>query len=215
MTPTSHRGFDILLRATYLLLALQIGVIIKVSLDFGFDRATETLPLLLMGAALLSGHLRRLSARPPDRGAARWLLASRIAALCLLALGTIAVAYLRFATPASPDGSLVVAAVFSLMWVIIALKGAAMGKLMPGSSVGLRVTWTRQSRLAWDRGHRTLGRVLFWGGLIGLATCLLAHPLVSLAMWGTTVALAVALALLGSWRNWRVDPDRHDGHPAC
>jgi uncharacterized membrane protein len=97
---------------------------------------------------------------------------------------------------------------FALMWVIIALKGAAMGKLRPGSSVGLRVSWTRQSRLAWDRGHRALGRILFWGGLIGLATSLVVAPLATVAMWFVTVALAMAVSLYVSWRTWLVDPDR-------
>jgi uncharacterized membrane protein len=72
----------------------------------------------------------------------------------------------------------------------------------------LRVPWTRQSRLAWDRGHRALGRILFWGGLAGLAMSLVVAPLTSTTLWATTVALAVTTALIESWRAWRLDPAR-------
>jgi uncharacterized membrane protein len=78
----------------------------------------------------------------------------------------------------------------------------------------LCVSWTKQSRLAWDRAHRALGRILFWGGLIGLATSLVLAPFTSLALWPGTVAVAVTAALIESWRAWRLDPDRSGGHPA-
>jgi uncharacterized membrane protein len=79
--------------------------------------------------------------------------------------------------------------------------------------MGLCVFWTRHSRLAWDRAHRTLGRVLFWGGLLGLAISLIVAPLVSIAMWAGTVVLAVTAALIESRRAWRLDPERSgDGH---
>jgi len=97
---------------------------------------------------------------------------------------------------------------FALLWLVIALKGAGIGKLKPGSAMGLRVYWTCRSRLAWDRAHRVLGRILFWGGLVGLATSLVVPPFTSLALWAATVALAVTTALLESWRTWRLDPDR-------
>ena len=161
-----------------------------------------------MATALFVGGQRKLAARPPNRGAARWLVASRAAALSLLALATLVIGYRRLVPATAPPPELAVQGLFTLMWAIIALKGAAMGKLKPGSAMGLCVPWTKQSRLAWDRAHRTLGRVLFWGGLIGLSSSLMVHPLMSVAMWTSTVALAVTLALFESWRTWRVDPDR-------
>jgi uncharacterized membrane protein len=95
-----------------------------------------------------------------------------------------------------------------LMWVAIALKGAAVGKLKPGGPIGLCVYWTTSSRLAWDKGHRMLGRILFLGGLVGLATSLVLPPMASMAFLGALIATAVAFALIESWHAWRTDPDR-------
>ena len=81
----------------------------------------------------------------------------------------------------------------------------------PGGYLGLRVYWTTHSRLAWDRAHRVLGRVLFWGGLVGLAASFVMPWPASFALFFATVALAVSLALLESWRTWRDDPDRNGG----
>lgn len=214
MTETNPRERDFLEKASLVLLALQFAVFAKMWIDLGFDRATDNYPILVMATALFAGSQRKLAARPPNRGAGRWLLASRAAALAMFALGTLVFAYYRLVPDAGPAPTTVAGGLFVLMWSIIALKGAGIGKLKPGSAVGLCVRWTTQSRLAWDRGHRTLGRVLFWGGLIGLATCLVVHPLVTFAMWVATVTLAVTAALFESWRTWRVDPDRRGGHAA-
>jgi uncharacterized membrane protein len=130
----------------------------------------------------------------------------------MLALGTLAIGFYRLVPEAAPAPALIPQTLFVLMWAIIALKGAGVGKLKPGSAMGLRVAWTLQSRFAWDRAHRSLGRVLFWGGLVGLATTLVVPLLTSITLWFTTVALACAAALFESWRAWRLDPDR--GRPA-
>jgi hypothetical protein len=39
-------------------------------------------------------------------------------------------------------------------------------------------------------------------------------PFATLAMWFATVAVAVAVALLESWRTWRLDPERTSAHLA-
>ena len=212
MTEDTHREFDLLTKAGFVLLALQLAIFAKMSVDLGFDRASDNFPILVMCTALFVVSQRRLVARPPNRGAASWLSASRATVLSMFTLATLAIGFNRLAPDAAPSPDFTLRGLITLMWAIIALKGAAMGKLKPGSAMGLCVSWTKDSRLAWDKGHRTLGRVLFWGGLIGLCTSLVAAPLTSIAMWFGTVALAVTLALFESWRTWRLDPDRSGGH---
>jgi hypothetical protein len=214
MNDGSQRGYRTLARGGIVLIALQLAIFAKLCIDTGFDRATDGFPILIMSTALLVAELRRLSARPPNRGATRWLVASRTAALTLLAFGTVAVGFYRLVPEMAPAPDFMIQGSFALMWAIISLKGAAMGKLKPGGAMGLCVSWTRQSRLAWDRGHRTLGRVLFWGGLIGLVASLSVTPLITVVLWFGTVFVAVALGLLESWRSWRIDPDRTGGHAA-
>lgn len=214
MTDTAHREFDVLEKAGVVLLAFQFALFAHLWIDTGFDSASKGFPTFVMATGLFVAAQRKLAAGPPNRGAARWLVASRAAVLAMLALGTVTVAYLRLAPDAAPAPDFIPRGLFALMWVIIALKGAALGKLKPNRFVGLRVSWTRQSRLAWDKGHRALGRILFWGGVIGLATSLVVPPFATVAMWFATVAAAVAVALIESWRTWRLDPERTGGHPA-
>jgi len=117
-----------------------------------------------------------------------------------------------FDGPATPQArEVIITAILAAMWAAVALKGAAAGRFKPGGYLGLRVYWTAHSRLAWDRAHRVLGRVLFWGGLGGLAASFVMPWPASFALFFATVALAVSLALLESWRTWRDDPDRNGG----
>jgi hypothetical protein len=58
-----------------------------------------------------------------------------------------------------------------------------------------------------------LERVLFWGGLAGLAASFVMPPPASIALFMATVAVAVSLARFESWRTWRGDPDRTGGTP--
>jgi len=213
MTDTPRREFDIVEKAGLVLLALQSAIFAAMWNQLGFDRATtDNFPILITSTAMIIAGQRRLAARPPNSGAGRWIVASRVAGLAMLAVGTMVSGFYSLVPDVAPAPPLVLGGMLVLMWAIIALKGAGVGKLKPGSAVGLRVSWTMQSRVAWDRAHRALGRVLFWGGLIGLATCLVVPPFTSMALWFGTVAFAVAAALMESWRTWRLDPDR--GRPA-
>jgi hypothetical protein len=214
MTDTSTRDFDFLEKAGFVLLALQVAIFANLWVMNGFDSASNGCPIFITSTGLFVGSQRKLVARPPNRGAARWIVASRATVLALFTLGTLAIAFHRIMPEAALAPAFVPRGLFALMWVIIALKGAGIGKLKPGSAMGLCVSWTKESRLAWDRAHRTLGRILFWGGLIGLSASLVVAPLVSLAMWAATVSVAVTAALFESWRTWRLDPGRSGGHPA-
>lgn len=214
MTDTARRDFDFLVKAGLVLLALQFTIFAALWTADDFDRATDGYPAFVMFTALFVAAQRKVAARPPSRGAAGWIIAARAVVLATLTLGTLAVGFYGLVPDLAPPPALVPRALFALLWIVIALKGAALGKLKPGSVMGLCVPWTKQSRLAWDRAHRTLGRILFWGGLIGLTTSLVVDPVVSFAMWAGTVSLAVATALIESWRTWRLDPARSGGRVA-
>lgn len=209
MKDTANRDFDLLEKAGFVLLALQIAVFAALWTTSGFDRATDGYPIFVMCTGLFIAGQRKLATRPVNRGAARWITASRATILVMLTLATLAVGFYRLVPAATPAPAFVPQSLFALLWVVIALKGAGIGKLKPGSTMGLRVFWTCQSRLAWDKAHRALGRILFWGGLVGLATSLVVAPFISLALWAATVALAVTVALVESWRAWRLDPTPH------
>jgi hypothetical protein len=56
-----------------------------------------------------------------------------------------------------------------------------------------------------------LGRVLFWGGLVGLGGSFVMPWPASIALLFATMSLGVSLALFESWRTWRDDPDRTGG----
>ena len=214
MIDAAHRDFDVLEKAGVVLLAFQFALFAHLWMNTGFDSASKGYPTFVIATAVFVAAQRKLAAAPPNRGAARWLVASRAAVLVMLALGTVTVAYDRLVPGAAPAPDVIPRGLFALMWLVIALKGAAVGKLKPNRFVGLRVSWTRQSRLAWDKGHRALGRILFWGGVSGLATSLVVPPFAALAMWFATVAVAVSVALIESWRTWRLDPERTSGYPA-
>lgn len=214
MTDTTHRDFAVLRRVGLVVLALQFAIFSELWIATGFDRASNGFPMIVLATALFVAGQHKLSANPPNRGAARWIYASNVAALAMLSLGALAIGVTRLIPSTRPAPEFVPEALFALMWVIIALKGAAMGKLKPGSAIGLRVFWTRQSRLAWDRAHRTLGRILFWGALIGLATSPVVGPFTTLLMWFGIVAIALTTSLVVSWRTWHLDPERSGGHPA-
>jgi len=96
----------------------------------------------------------------------------------------------------------------ALIWLVIAVTGAAMGKLGPNRFGGVRVYWTFHSRLAWDKANRLLGRIFFLGGLAGLLSLpFLAVRQSSVLLAAVTIAGAV-LPIAESWRVWRTDPDR-------
>jgi uncharacterized membrane protein len=209
MTEPLEREFDLLGKVGLVVLALQLAIFAKLWHDVGFDRAIDGFPLILfMATALFVGAQRKLAVSPPNRGAGRWIFASRVAALTMLTLGTLLVGFYRLVPDTAPPPDFVPRALIVLMWSIIALKGAGIGKLKPGGPFGLRVSWTLQSRLAWDRAHRVLGRGLFFGGIVGLAASLVAPLPTAAVMWFLTVGLAVTGALLEGRRCWRLDPDR-------
>jgi uncharacterized membrane protein len=209
--PVSHSGFDFLSKAALVLFTFQIGAVAHMILGQGMDGPPKGYLFIVMITALFASAQRRLASASIGRGAAAWMTASRTAVLAILVLVSLLVVFRGLFTPSALK--IGTTGVSATLWAAIALKGAAAGKFRPGGMLGLRVYWTMHSRLAWERAHRVLGRVLFWAGLAGLATSFVLPTFVSLALWAATVALAVLLALFESRRSWRDDPDRLGGAP--
>jgi uncharacterized membrane protein len=207
--PVAHTGLDFLGQAALVLLTFQAGGLAYMMVVRGMDGPPRGYLFLVMIAALFAGTQRRLARARVARGAVTWLTASRAAVFVVLALASALVVFDGLATP--PARGITIAAILAAMWAALALKGAAAGRFRPGGYLGLRVYWTTHSRLAWDRAHRVLGRVLFWGGLAGLAVSFVIPWPASFALFFATVAVALSLALLESWRTWRDDPDRNGG----
>ena len=205
--PVAHAGLDFLGKAALVLLTFQAGGLAHMMLVQGLDGPPKGYLYLVMLAALFAGAQGRLARAQVARGVVTWFTASRAAVFGVLALASALVVFDGLATP--PAREVTISVMVAAMWAAIALKGAAAGRFKPGGYLGLRVHWTTHSRLAWDRAHRVLGRVLFWGGLAGLAASFVMPWPASIALFSSTVALAVSLALFESWRTWRNDPDRN------
>jgi uncharacterized membrane protein len=210
-SPVTHAGLEFLGKAALVLLTFQAGGLVHMMAVQGLDGPPKGYLYLVMLAALFAGMARRMARARVTRGTVAWLTASRAAVLGVLTIASALVVFDGLLT--APARDVTIAAMLAAMWAAIALKGAAAGRFKPGGYLGLRVYWTTHSRLAWDKAHRVLGRVLFWGGLIGLAASFVIPWPASFALFFVTVALAVSLALLESWRTWRDDPDRNGGRP--
>jgi uncharacterized membrane protein len=200
--------FDFLAKAALVLLTFQLGALAAILAAQGFEGLPDGFVVMLVCTVPFVTVHRRLAARG-DNGGGSWIVAARATALGVLAAVSIVIVFDMYLRPPVPQ--IAVRAVFVALWAAIALKGAAAGKFKPGGLLGLRVHWTLSSRLAWDKAHRMLGRVLFWGGLFGLAASFFVPPPVSLVQWIAVIALAVSLALFESWRTWRADPERSSG----
>lgn len=202
----AHPGFGFLQKAGLVLFAFQLAAVARMLLTGGMDELPNGFLLVVMVTAIFSTVHGRIAGDPSVQQGLGWLFPVRLLVLLVLTSATLIVVFYRVLPPATPQ--LASQAMFSALWVLIALKGAAIGKLKPNGFIGLRVRWTLDSRLAWDKAHRALGRVLFFGGLAGLALSFMLPPYTSVALWFATVACAAAYGLLTARNAWRQDPDR-------
>lgn len=106
------------------------------------------------------------------------------------------------------DPTPVVRLILGVSWLAIALSGGRLGKTSPNNLVGVRVYWTFKSRLAWDRSNRLVGRLFFWGSLLGLATLPFLNAIGMLVTMLVVVLVATVLGLFEAWRSWKSDPER-------
>jgi uncharacterized membrane protein len=95
-----------------------------------------------------------------------------------------------------------------LLWLMLMIVGAMMGKIAPNAFVGVRTPWSRASRLAWDKSNRLAGRLFFWGGLMGAACAPFAPQPEGMKLTTTAILVIAALCVFESWRVWRSDPER-------
>jgi uncharacterized membrane protein len=205
MTGQIHPGWAFLDRALVVVLGLQVALTASAMFQSGDNNAAGLAGLSAATVIVLVGN-RRLAGDDANRSAAGWLVAWRLGAVILLGAVTLTIAAFRY-LPADPPADLQ-RVFFSLLWVVIALKGAAVGKLKPNGLIGIRVPWTTRSRLAWDRAHRTLGRILFWGGLAGLTLSLVVEMEVSLTLWLLVIGIALVMALIEARSAFHHDPER-------
>jgi hypothetical protein len=93
MTDETARDFDFLERAGLILMAFQIAIYASLWMTGGLLRSSDGYFLLV--TALFVANQRKILRSPPNRGAASWVFASRVAVLAVIALGTLVVAAVR------------------------------------------------------------------------------------------------------------------------
>lgn len=206
MNITHESPWPLLHFGLLVLLALQAALIAARVSSSGAD-ALLGAPLGVMAATLvLAASNRRLAADPHIGALTGWLVALRGVVALVLVAATGALIFDRYISATAPDEF--ARGVCALLWLVLTIKGALVGKLKPNGVIGLRVPWTLKSRLAWDKAHRTLGRALFWVGLAGLASSLSIPPTISMLLIIAAIVSAVTLALIEARSAWRSDPER-------
>jgi uncharacterized membrane protein len=206
MSSTRESPWSLLHLGLLVLLALQVALIAARVLSNGAD-ALIGAPLGVMAATVvLAANNRRLAADSQIGALTGWLVALRSAVALVLVAATGALIFDRYLSTTAPDEF--ARGVCALLWLVLTIKGALVGKLKPNGVIGLRVPWTLESRLAWDKAHRTLGRALFWVGLAGLASSLSIPPMISMPLIIAAIVSALTLALIEARSAWRTDPER-------
>lgn len=164
-------------------------------------QAAGTVAVTLAGGLTLGPLTRRLGA-PGDAA----LPATRGVLFLITCLASAFMAALGFRLIDSPAAGGM--GMMAMVGTLLAATGAYLGKVGPNPVVGVRTPWTFASRLAWDKSNRLAGRLLFWGGLAGLACAPLAPQPAGFQTLIAGAAVAAVVVIFESWRVWRGDPDR-------
>lgn len=191
-------------KATLVVLLFQTVYIL--AQEFQDGAYTSSMTAIFAATVVLLAANRRMFAAPQGQQASAYITWWRYGILILLGTLTVIVSARTYVPDAVPNGTPILIAM--LVASVIALKGAALGKLKPNGLIGLRLRWTCQSRLAWEQAHRLMGRFLFYGGLIALAAAPFVPAIVSLAGITGLVLTSVAAGALKARRVWRNDPDK-------
>jgi len=96
----------------------------------------------------------------------------------------------------------------AVIWAPMAVLGALLGKVGPNRLVGVRTRWTFASRQAWDKANRLAGRLMFWGGVVGLISAPFAPQPAGVRLSVIAVLGIALIVVVESWRIWRTDPER-------
>ncbi len=203
-TDSPTASFGLLLQATTVVLLFQAVFMLAQIFDDG--RNSSAMTGVFAATVLQLALTRRLSADSQGRHTTFYITLWRYAALTLLAVITLVVVFDTYAPAAVPKE--VPTSIAMLVPAVIALKGAVLGKLKPNGILGLRLRWTRQSRLAWEQAHRLMGRILFFGGLIGLAAAPFVPVLATFAGIAALVLIGITAGAIKSRRVWQSDPER-------
>lgn len=102
----------------------------------------------------------------------------------------------------------IVRTILAATWILIAAVGVLCGKTTPNRWAGVRSRFTFESRLAWERSNRLLGRIYFFGGIAGLIATALVPQLWLAPVFLTVVLGGAAVAYWEAWRTWKSDPER-------
>lgn len=93
--------------------------------------------------------------------------------------------------------------------VLFAVIGNYLPKVRPNYLMGIRTPWTLASDLAWDRTHRTGGRLFVALGLLLILAAIIGISGLALAILLIAGIVVLIAAMFGySYRVWRDDPAR-------
>jgi uncharacterized membrane protein len=204
-TEVETEPYTLMTRATCVVLAFQAAFLVAQLFNEG-DSSTAMLGIMAATIVLLTVN-RRIGANPQGQHAKGYIAAWRYGVLILLGVITAVAAWDAYIPVNMPNEGLP-ELIAMLLAAVVALKGAMLGKLKPGGVLGLRLPWTVESRLAWERAHRLMGRILFFGGLACLAAApFIPFPAAFAGIGGVILAGIIAGAFEG-WLAWRNDPER-------
>ena len=200
----SSASFEVLKKATTLLLLYQAAFML--SQVFGDAPHTGAMTAILAATITLSAVNQRLHRDAQGQHAKSYIMAWRVGVLLFVGFLTAVVSLRAYVPEAAPEG---IPTVFVMLaTALVGLKGALFGKLKPGGVLGLRLRWTCQSRLAWERAHRSMGRILFFGSLIMLAATPFVDATALAIGLGAIILIGLTAGIVTSYQVWRVDPER-------
>ncbi len=125
----------------------------------------------------------------------------------LMMIGVTAVLFVSqagLAARALDPGVDVLRYVFASVGVLLVVLGNVLGKVRHNFMFGIRTPWTLMNETVWDKTNRFSGRLMFVGGIVLVATSLLAasHPF----MLGVLITAAAGPAIAGAIYSWAIFP---------